>query len=439
MSDFGDYFLQLALAFGAGSVAMACLLLLLLRRAIVNIYDPLAVQALMLLAPYITGYTLFPVFQQAMTPSYWLILFFLATFLAVISLIPVPRTAFTEVRLPTGYLRIILAVVIAIDVLSFCVNVLGSGGGIPLFSEAGSAGRFEATTNSRLLTWLSFGTNGTPLLIYALSEDRGVRRFALAAFLLECLIGILFAGKGAILQPVFLLLTCMFVARARGDDILLRRYKSILRYGGVALIALVPMYLLFSLRGASLSDLPLILGIRFFGGFDQLLPAALNNMAQDPSVQSDLHLNLLQYQFMPFFKAAFGINPTYSSIGQYLVAYVTGQVIEGPFTFPNSNLILETMFTSGNGLGYVLYLSELLIFYFVRRRALSRPVTPGSLLALKVTVFSPLSMFLSGQEYFTTLVISAFILLGCYALWVLVRKEPGKAVAVASVPGGATA
>ena len=147
----------------------------------------------------------------------------------------------------------------------------------------------------------------------------------------------------------------------------------------------------------------------------------------------------LQYQFMPFFKAAFGINPTYSSIGQYLVAYVTGQVIEGPFTFPNSNLILETMFTSGNGLGYVLYLSELLIFYFVRRRALSRPVTPGSLLALKVTVFSPLSMFLSGQEYFTTLVISAFILWGCYALWVLVRKEPGKAVAVASVPGGATA
>jgi hypothetical protein len=435
MSDFRDYFLQLAAIFGVTCVAMACLLLLLIRRAIVNIYDPLAVQALMFLAPYLTGYILFPVFQQAMTPSYWLIVFFLATFLAVMSLIPVPRTAFTEVRLPAGYLRIILAVVVAIDVLSFCVNVLGSGGGIPLFSEAGSAGRFEATTNSRLLTWLSFGTNGTPVLIYALCEDRGIRRLAMGAFVLECLIMLLFAGKGAILQPVFFLLTCMFVARARGDDNLLRRYKSILRYGGIVLIAVVPIYLLLALRGTSLSDLPLMLGIRFFGGFDQLIPAALNDMAYDPAVQSDLHLNLLQYQFMPFFKSAFGINPTYSSMGQYVVAYVTGYVIEGPFTFPNSNLILETMFTSGNRLGYVFYVCELLIFYFVRRRALSRPVTPASLLALKVTVFNPMGMFLSGQEYFTTLVISAVILWGCYALWVLVRKEPGSAVAVSSAQG----
>ena len=51
MSDFRDYFLQLAAIFGVTCVAMACLLLLLIRRAIVTIYDPLAVQALMFLAP----------------------------------------------------------------------------------------------------------------------------------------------------------------------------------------------------------------------------------------------------------------------------------------------------------------------------------------------------------------------------------------------------
>lgn len=434
MSDFREYFLQLATAYLMVCVPTVCLLWLLLRRTIVNIYDPLALQALIFLAPYTTGYILFPVFLQAVTPSYWLILFFLATLLAVISLFPVPRTAFTEVRLPPGYLRIVLAIVVLIDVSTVYVNMLSGGGFIPLFSDGGAAERFEATTNSRLLTWLSFGTGGMPVLIYALSDHPGVRRLALGAFLVECVVGILFASKGAIVQPVFFLLTCMFVARARGDDILMRRYKSIMRYGGAVLIVLVPIYLIFVLRGASLSDLPLILGVRFFAGFDQLIPAALNDMAHDPTVQGDMHLNLLQYQLMPFFKALLGINPTYSSIGQYVIAYATGQVIEGPYTFPNSNLILETMFTSGNGFGYVLYVCELLVFYFVRRRALSRPVTPGSLVAIKMIVFSPLGLFLSGQEFFTTLVVSAFILGGSYALWLLVRKERGSAVAAPSAP-----
>jgi hypothetical protein len=436
MSDFREYFLQLAAAFSLAYVALACLLLLLLRRAIVNRYDPLVVQILILLAPYTAGYALFPVFLQAETPTYWLILFFLATLLVVVSLFRVPRTAFTDVRLPPSYLRIVLVSVMVIDVLAFCVNMLGSGGGIPLFSEGGSAARFEATTNSRLLTWLSFGTNGTAVLIYALSDHRGVRRLALGAFVLECTFSLLFASKSAILQPVFFLLMCMFVARARGDDSLLRRYRSVLRFAGIVLIALVPMYLLFALRGASLADLPLILGVRTFGGFDQLLPAALNNMAQDPSVQKDLHLNLLQYQLLPFFKVASGIDPTYSSIGQYVIAYVTGEAIAGAFTYPNSNLILETIFTSGSGLGYVLFVSELLVFYFVRRRALSRPVTPGSLLAIKATVFSPLSIFFSGQEFCTTLIVSAFLFGGSYGLWLLMRKDRGSEV-VPSASGAA--
>jgi hypothetical protein len=437
LSEFREYFLQLALIFGAGLVAMAGLQLLLLRRAIVNMYDPLVVNVLLILAPYTTGYALFPAIQQMTTPSYWLILFFLVTLLIIASLFRAPRTAFTDIRLPAGYLRIILTVVVVVDVLMFCVNVLGGDVGIPLFSEAGAAARFDATTNSRLLTWLSSGTNGTPVLIYAISDNRSVRRFALGAFLLENLIALLFASKGAIIQPVLFLLTCMFVARARGDDILFERYKSVLRYGGIVIVALIPAYLLFALRGTSLSDLPLILGVRIFGGFDQLLPAALNNMAQDPSVQRDLHLNLLQYQLMPFFKAAFGLNPTYSGVGQYVIAYVTGQTIEGPFTYPNSNLILETIFTSGNGLGYVLFVSELLVFYFVRWQTLSRPVTPASLLAIKATIFNPLGVFLSGQEYFTTLIISALFLGGSYVLWILVRKDPGKTRI--SLVSGATA
>ena len=435
LDEFRENFLQLAASFAVVGVAMVCLLLLFLRRAIVNKYDPMVVQILMYIAPYTTGYVLFPALQGSLTPSYWLILLFLATFLVIIRLFPVSRTAFTEVRLPPGYLRILLVVVIVIEVLSFCINVLGSEGGIPLFSEAGSAGRFDATTNSRLLIWLMSGTSGTSMLIYALCEHRGVRRLALAAFVLESVFGLLFASKGAILQPVFLLLACMFVARARGDEVRLRRYMSVLRYSAVVLVALVPAYLLLALRGASLSDLPLLLGIRIFGGFDQLLPAALNNMAQDPSVQRDLHLNLLQYQFLPFFKVASDITPIYSSIGQYVIAYVTGEAIEGAFTYPNSNLILETMFTSGNGLGYVFFVFELLVFYFFRRRALARPVTPGSLFAIKVTVFAPMSMFLSGQEFFTTLIISALFFAGSYGLWLLVRKGRGEAITLSSVSG----
>jgi hypothetical protein len=417
-----DYFIEMAATYVLAAIGLVVLLRVLLRRAIVNHYDPLAIQIMLFLAPYTAGYILFPVQQQALTPTYWLILFFLATLVVVIWLFRVPRKAFTDVRLPPGFLQLVLMIVVGIDVANVGVNMLATGL-VPLLSDAGSAGRFDATTNSRLLTWLYLGNLGTPGLIYALCSQGGIRRLALFAYGVELLTALLFASKAAVIQPLLLLLSCMFVASARGDNVSLRRYSRLLLLGGAALIVLLPAYLLAALRDTSASSLPLILGMRLFGGFDQLIPAALNDMMTDPSVPGDMSLNLLEYQLLPFFKLILGLTPTYSSIGQYVVAYWTGTIIDGPFTFPNSNLILETAFTSGNALGYLLYVLQLTIFYFARRMVLRRPITPVNLIIVKAVVFSPLGLFLSGQEFFVSISVCGVTFAIAYVLWSL-RTKP---------------
>ena len=101
-----------------------------------------------------------------------------------------------------------------------------------------------------------------------------------------------------------------------------------------------------------------------FGGFDQLIPAASLDLASQPEPSSLLGSNIIEYQFMPFMKAIFGKEFPYFSIGQYVLQAATGNLIETAYTFPNSNLILEAIFTSGFILGFYIFLIEIVLFYY---------------------------------------------------------------------------
>lgn len=106
----------------------------------------------------------------------------------------------------------------------------------------------------------------------------------------------------------------------------------------------------------------------------------------------------------------------YSSVGQYVIEAATGIRIEGAYTLPNSNLILEVLFTSGLYGGLIIYLAELGCFYRLRFRTLTRPITPFSLVAVTTTIFDPMGLFFSGQEWVVEAVLVLLVIMAALVL-----------------------
>lgn len=405
----------------------------LFKRAALNYYDPILFNGVVFLAPYTAGFLVFPAVDGGISSSYWIIIGYLIALLAIVSWVGRPRSGGFRCEMSDGFLRTLLLMLLSINVLNFLINML-AGGTIPLFSEAGAAGRFESTTNSRLLTWLFLATQGYAATIYAVSESTPIRRLALWCFGFEMISGLLFASKGAILQPIFLLLSSAFVASCRNDRAATERYFRLLKRGLLALLLVAPGYLSFVLKNDDSGTTAMRLGIRLLGGFDQLIPAALYDMASSSEPNPEIGLNLMQYQLLPFFKILQHLQPVYSSVGQYVVEYWTGRPIEGPFTFPNSNLILETIFTSGVVLGFVFYCVQLLAFYIARFRTLNKPIDAISLILMKTIVYSPFGLFLSGQEFVSNLIVVSCVTFAAFALWKLVGEPPAKRSAEEKFP-----
>ena len=176
------------------------------------------------------------------------------------------------------------------------------------------------------------------------------------------------------------------------------------------------------------------MAIRLLTGFDQLIYASELDILQNHGFQPLLKTNIIEYQLMSYFKTLSSAKYDYDNVGQYILEDVTGVKIEGPSTFPNSNLILETIFTSGTYLGALIFVAELGLFYWCRRVALEKPITPYSLVLVQSMVLNPFGLFLSGQDWLTQMILIyglVIIALVLSNLWILsVRLLRGNGTAL---------
>lgn len=376
----------------------------LLRPAITSSFDPLYVTFVVFLGPGIIGFMLAPFLTHVLSQSFYVILTFIIFWLLIIRFSGKPKVIDFRDRMGIDFQAALLVLTMLIIVANVIVNMIIPGK-IPLFTEGGGMGsRFEATQNSRLLTWLSFATANTAGLMYVLTQNFRIRKLAAIAVVLQILAGLLFASKGAILAIVLIFLNGLFVADVRNDR---ERYKKIrknLIASIMIVVLLTPFYLsLIGFGGGSAAVGGL--AVRVLGGFDQLIYASQFDLLRNHGFDSLLDSNIIEYQMMPFFKAFFSSQYDYSNVGQYVLEYVTGIRIDGPYTFPNSNLILESIFTSGKYFGALIFVAELGLFYWCRRLALSRPITPYTLILAQCMVLNPVNLFLSGQEWVTETIL----------------------------------
>lgn len=421
--------LELFFVFGVSFLLVLFVVRLVLRRAFVNNFDPLHVYVVLFFCPYLTGYLVVPYLFSGISVSFFIILFFVFCFLFLIWLIGKPKVVGLRDRMRPEFQVVLLCLVLAILFLHVFFNMIVPGY-VPLFSEAGVHGRFESTQNSRLLAWLWFATGSVGGLVFALSENVKVVRFSTVVLLLQISSLILFASKGAIIQLVFVLLLALFVAKARGDVVKFDFLKKWLFVFILMLVFIIPAYFSFIGFGNDDSGVLLSLGIRVFGGFDQLIPAAIMDMVDFYEPVSLIGSNMFSYQLMPFFKAIFSVGFDYDSIGQYVVFETMGKRIEGAHTFPNSNLVLEAIFTSGFFFGFFVFAFELTLFYFFRYLAIKRQVDPLGFFLVAVFVAKPMGLFMSGQEWVTNSIVLGCLVFFCWLVsevFVLASRKNGRA------------
>lgn len=385
-----------------------------LRPALVGNLDPLNITFLLFTGPAIIGLLLTPFLIDSASQSYFLILLFMCVWFLIIRVAGKPKKIGLSDKMDADFQVTLLFFTMLIIIANVIVNMIIPGK-IPLLTEGGSASRFDSTQNSRLLTWLSMGTAPIAGLIYAVTQNTRVRRFALIAVILAIGEGLLFASKGSILTIVFILLNSLFIAGVRNDRERYRKLRRALISSIVIVALIVPFYLSFILaRGGTAAVVELT--VRFLGGFDQLIYASQFDLLRPAGFDSLMKVNIFDYQLMPFVKALSSIKYEYSSVGQYVIEAATGTYIEGPFTLPNSNLILEAILTSGKYLGFVFFILELSGFYWCRRVVLRRSITPLSLVLVQAVVLAPTGLFYSGQEWVTETILMFFTVIAAIVL-----------------------
>ncbi len=385
----------------------------MLRPALVNPFDPLNIEIVTHIAPGLVGLLMAAVLMHSYTQSFFLILLFVGYWVSIIRAIGKPGKIELVDQLGVGFPVALLSLVMLVTVLNVLVNMIIPGT-VPLFSAGGAAARFDATNNSRVLTWLGFGTAPVVGAVFALTQSEAVRRFAKLAVSVQMVASLLFASKSAILLVVFVLFNALFVAKARNDG---PRYQMLrlwlIRFSFV-IATLMPVY--FGAIGiGSGSSSAATVGFRFLESFDQLILASQFDLLHGQVFGSAMGINIIELQFLPFFKTLLSTTYHYSNVGQYVLDAALGLYVEGPYTFPNSNLILEAVLTSGKYLGFLVFTFEMACFYWIRFASLRKPITPLSLVLFSSTVLNPVGLFIDGQAWMNETVLMFLVV--CAALF----------------------
>ncbi|CAG8998562.1 MAG: hypothetical protein CENE_00513 [Candidatus Celerinatantimonas neptuna] len=394
-------------------------LLPIVKRSSLNIYDPLYYYFFIFLIPAFVGFFSFGLLFDTM--SFWVISSFIAVLFIIITCFR-PGTVNLEDNLPKHFQIILLFLCLIVLLANFYINVYLPGK-IPILMKDSVDIRFSASQNSRVLYWLSLSINSIPAIIFAISRYRYVRRFSLFVFFIYFLLSLLMASKGAILSCVFLEVLVLFISKSRKDYVRFRFHKKILLILICLTIGAIPFYLytIGVASGASSGVEKIILFklfYRFFYAFDQLIPAFKLNLIKEHYLPiSQIGLNIVQYQFLSIYKLISGFSPKFDSIGAFIIYKLYGSLYGNAHAYPNSNLIMECLLTSGVVLGGIFYFLELSIIFYIRKYTISKTVNIIRLFLFIVSVYSPYGIFLSGLEFINRMIFLIMFISFCWCIY----------------------
>jgi hypothetical protein len=319
-----------------------------------------------------------------------------------------------------------MIVIIANDIIS---------GNIPILRENGLDTRFEGTDN-RYIFMLFFSISGIPLIFFSLSEIRLVKKISFSTILLVIAKNVFLASKSAIFFIPILLINYHFLLNFKVQNISLknnensneakgykisrlvayintRKNKVAIAIGFLFSVSLTILPIYVSTISSSSKNAFFIIFARLFAGYDNFIFVSESNIPMR-EIMLDYGMPIWTLYFLPIFKVLFNFKPQFNSISEFIVYKTFGidQELLKTRPIPNSNIILESVLTSGIFFGTLLIIVFALTSFLTRKCLLEK----SEFLLVDVILFnffvmSPLGWFTEGSIYFNYIICSLSIYL----------------------------
>jgi hypothetical protein len=400
---------------------------LLFKGAIIIWSDPLNI-SLIILSFYTTGLIGYiSVFEPS--GEYSIIIVFILIYF-IIGSIASRKCEFNTTGLSISEINQSRFCFILLLIYSFTLIFNFLFGYIPLLH--GTSTRYLGGQQSRLLTWLLYSTSGYPIILFGLTEIKKIRKLCVILLLLLTTIGVLNASKGFMFSIFFWIVNYNFFLylRLKNDNKIenKREYKikrnsnfNLFCFSSIFLIITTPFYLLLINSDETLRDNILLFFYRLLAGFDQLIIIIANNIGLDFK-----GLSLLKIYTSPFLKIITNYKPKFNNIPEFLFYEVSG-ISDASYKtlLPNSNLIMEVIFTNGIVIGMLLLGVFSYINFYIRKKMLYKyRLKLIDLFLFNFFVMTPLWWFLSGTEFIINLILTVFIYL-CINFYFNIRSING--------------
>lgn len=383
------------------------------RKSIRTLYDPLHIGIITFSCS--CSLIVLPLYGlESNIYTYLTVLFFLFLFFVIGSRFSVKDHTNLTLKIPASLQLFLSISVLFIIILHLVLNVFS--GPILLFDpNSGSNARYLLYRNNRLILWSFYSISSVPIILLSLSLRRNIRFISLISIILITLITLLSASKSSFFSIFFLFYNYVFLKSLTKNTVNFRLLRIVNLSLCVSLFVF-PLFIIF----IKLTDNPLdsigLIAVRLVGGFDQLI-FWINSRAL-PEAQG---ISLLDIYFAPVLKMFFGYIPKFNTAVELLYSNYLyySDVSEG--NLPNSNLIIELIFSCGLPLSVLLFPILVFINFQLRKYLLELTELKYYHLPLfQAFVLSPLNLLIDDQSFIVTLYFSIFMFVGCYCLFKLV-------------------
>ena len=397
--------------------------------------DPLNIE-LIFTAFSMAGFIFLP-FSHQIGGSYWaicfaLFIFFLAASLPKLSKVPPQK----NLSIPADVQKKFVILIMAIAFLSIANDVYS--GNVAILRDGGINTRFSgASESNRLLIWLNYSTVNLPIIFYALSTDKAVKKMSISTIALFTLKGILFASKSSLFFIPLTLTTLHFLLglsreNSLSDNIRIkvnifrRRLEIIIISLFTVLSAFFPLFAIMIQGANNYADgLNLIFG-RLFSGFDNLIYVSVADLPMENIMDRYGFHSILILYLSSILKVVFNFRPEFNSAPEIIMSEVFS--IDSSFLqkipLPNSNLILESIWTNGFIFGILcLFFIGYLVSWIRKKLLQKQSLKLIDVIFFNSFVLSPLLWFTSGMEFINYLIANMLIYVGFLIFFNIQQKE----------------
>ena len=411
------------------------LLRILFFKCLCGWSDPLNI-GLFFIAFSMAGFIFLP-FAHHVGNSYWIIcfsmfIFFFASSLPKLTKVHIERKLSIAENIQKNFVLLIMLIVL------FSIINDAYSGNIAILRDGGISTRFSgASEGNRLLIWLNYSTVNLPIIFYALSTYRPVRRISLLTIILFTLKGVLFASKASLFFIPITLTTFHFLLGSyrgnghNGDSVIKskifrRKLEIIIISLFVVLLAFFPLFAILIQGAASYVDGLNLIFSRLLSGFDNLIYVSIADLPMENIMEKYGFYSILMLYLSSVFKVLFDFRPEFNSVSEIIMSEVFS--IDRSFLqripLPNSNLILESIWTNGFVLGILCLAFIGYASFLIRKKLLQKEYLKLiDVVLFNSFVLSPLIWFVSGMEFINYLIANMLLYVVFAVFFNIQQKE----------------